>query len=107
MKAMLIIDDIDERWFKYNLSCTFRLLYYPNGEMKELGICGKHHLIPIPNKREFDTSKLKRWLVFNDAKEFYKFGHVVGWNDCIHELVGEEHNFPVGDWRRIDGTNDL
>ena len=85
MKAILIIDDIPEEWFKDNLSCTFQLLYYPNGEMKELGISGKHHLKPLPQKKDINIAEKKKGFY-----EIYTKNYVQGWNECLDEILGEK-----------------
>ena len=78
MKAIVVIDNIKEEWFKDNLSCKFQLLYYPNGEMKELGISGKHHLKPLPQKK-YAGCDLPEWKEYKNK----------GWNDCIDEILKE------------------
>lgn len=78
-KAILIIDNVQEEWFKDNLSCKFQLLYYPNGEMKELGISGKHHLKPLPNE-----------ISHSEIEDEYDYWEIEGYNKCLKELLGGE-----------------
>ena len=89
MKAILIIDDIQEEWFENNLSAKFELIYYPNGEMKELGIHGKCHLKPFPQKRELNYAT-RPMRAFNNELSLLKYAVDKGYNKAIDDILGGE-----------------
>ena len=73
-KAILVIDDIPESMFAENISIEYKLIYYPDGHLKELGIHGKQLLKPLPFKieRAFDIDK----------------SFIDGYNYCLDEILG-------------------
>lgn len=77
MKAILVIDDIPESIFAENISIEYKLIYYPDGHLKELGIHGKQLLKPMP--KELDPG------ISDDYVNYCQ-----GFNDCLDEILGEE-----------------
>lgn len=71
-------DDEHEEWYEM---CFYRYCKIENTESK-LNICP---LKPIPNKRKMPITK-------TFGTDFNK-GRVVGWNDCIDEILGEQNEW--------------
>lgn len=78
-KAVLVIDDIPENLFIDNLSIEYKLIYFPDGYSKELGVHGYERLRPMPNKLDLKSRKDRG----------YNMDYAIGYNDCIDELIGD------------------
>lgn len=95
-RAILVIDDIPESMFTEKISIIYKLIYYPDGHLKELGICGKQLLKPLPQKKEeidimetitgpYGKSTIILEKVIEKARQ-------QGYNLYLKEILGEEND---------------
>lgn len=84
-KAILVIDDIPESMFTEKISIRYKLIYYPDGHLKELGICGKQLLKPLP-KKYIKIAQISNGKVINT--EDMQF--MAGYNKCLDEILEGE-----------------
>lgn len=93
-KAILVIDDIPESMFTEKISIKYNLIYYPDGHLKELGICGKQLLKPLPQKKEeIPFEETKRTSIFGEQillDKMMKLIRAKGYNECLKDILGEE-----------------
>lgn len=88
MKAILVIDVPDELDYLH-LYLEGKILYTTKEDigfkfLKELSMCV---LKPMLQKKSWTLAEKK-----DGYYEIYAKNYAQGWNDCIHEILGEEGN---------------
>ena len=91
MKAMLIID-VPEEFNDEELSVHYKVVYYPDGHLKEVGIHGKQRLIPLPNT--LTNLNLELWDSLEGSivapkgmfDEIYNSGYEDGQKDSLSNI---------------------
>lgn len=99
MKAIIILD-LDDNWVEINKFTLDKLfaditLYEKkalNGQcdyQKRVYRCFDGRLKPLPQKNKYDVDR----YATVDYENNVTLGHYLnkGWNDCIDEILGEEH----------------